>query len=517
MWSDGAWTDRRRWYESEDQYVRRQRALGEQRAEEADARLRRSIRQVTEQKDALARQLADLGAAFDAFVELTAVREELAAHVAGHAARERARTMLAGLLSSAGPDGPRSAPQITQTTQAAQTTSTSQATQTADTAPVDAHADLGYWLPPAAAGLEAVVRGDLRAAEAALASAVGCDEQRTALFLALALPQLAVPEAAVPWLARALGPAPASAGTQVAAAVREVWRLAGRGGYGEPGRSAVADWLAGLDGAEAASRLNELIGRRQGSDSGDDAEARFGRARAAAAALTGLGRAFSAEPPATTARRTSYDEPRDLVETTLAPSLTLLDALIAEGSPAEAEMILRARQLSDEVRRYRAHENVEPTLRWDAPVETPLALLMADLQETSAVDAGLRELAQRTLCRTAASLADQLLAEASAELPTALTLQLDGQRLELLVNEPLDPQMRSLDEAVDRRYAPEPGRAGRKQAAEAVERAAARKARNRSQAQAALERHAHLREQLPELRQTAQQQHTDLLARLGRL
>lgn len=513
MWSDGAWTDRRRWYESEDQYVRRQRALGEQRAEEADARLRRSIRQVTEQKDALARQLADLGAAFDAFVELTAVREELAAHVAGPAARERARTMLAGLLSSAGPGGPRS----TQTTQAAQATSTSQATQTPYTSPVDAHTDLGYWLPPAASGLEAVVRGDLRAAEAALASAVGCDEQRTALFLALALPQLAAPEAAVPWLARALGPAPALSGTQVAAAVREVWRLAGRGGYGEPGRAAVADWLAGLDGAEAASRLNELIGRRQGSNSGDDAEARFGRARAAVAALTGLGRAFSVEPPAATARRTPYDEPRDLAETTLAPSLTLLEALIAEGSPAEAEMVLRAQQLSDEVRRYRTHEHVEPTLRWDAPVETPLGLLMADLQETSAVDAGLRELAQRTLRRTAASLADQLLAEASAELPTALTLQLDGQRLELLVNEPLDPQMRSLDEAVDRRYAPEPGRAGRKQAAEAAERAAARKARNRSQAQAALERHAHLREQLPELRQSAQQQHTDLHARLGRL
>ena len=42
MW-EGAWTNRRKWYESEDQYVRRQRAESEQQTADADARLRASL------------------------------------------------------------------------------------------------------------------------------------------------------------------------------------------------------------------------------------------------------------------------------------------------------------------------------------------------------------------------------------------------------------------------------------------------------------------------------------------
>jgi hypothetical protein len=496
MWDDGAWTNRRKWYESEDQYVRRQRSEVEERAEASDARLRHSLRQVTEQKDALVRQVADLGSAFDAFVELTGVREELAVFVAGPAARERARATLSALLAAA----------------ASQTTYTA-----ADARAADARAVAGYWLPAAVAGLEAVAREDRQAGEPALAAAAGIDEQRTALFLALALPLVGAPESAVAWLPRALGPSLPPVGAKVVAAVRELWRLSARAVYGEPGRAAVVAWLSAADDTDAAAELNKLIGRRPSSSSDDEAEARFSRARAAVASLTDLGRKFSVEPPVVPGRRLPEEEPSDLVETTVAPSLTLLEALIAEGSPDEADLIHRAQMLSDEVRRYRSREDAAPTPRWDAPTDTLLALLLSDLQETSASDAGLRELAQRALRRTAATLAEQLLAEACAELPETLIMQLDGQGLELRVNDPLDPQMAALDEAADRRYAPEAGRAGRKQAAEAAQRSADRKARNRREAQAVLDRLSRLQERLPGLRQEAQTQYSDLLARLGQL
>lgn len=515
MWDDGAWTNRRKWYESEDQYVRRQRAEVEDRAEASDARLRRSLRQVTEQKDALARQVADLGSAFDAFVELTGVREELAVFVAGPAARERARATLSALLAAAASQIPYTG---TGTGASTGTGIGSGATaQAAEAQAAGAHAVAGYWLPTAVTGLEAVVRGDRPSGEAALAAAAGIDEQRTALFLALALPLVGAPELAVSWLPRAFGPSLPPAGAKVVAAVRELWRLSARAVYGEPGRAAMVAWLSAADDTEAAAELSELIGRRPGSSSDDEAEARFSRARAAVASLTDLGRKFSVEPPVVPGRRVPEQEPSDLVETTVAPSLTLLEALIAEGSPDEADLIHRAQMLSDEVRRYRSREDAAPTPRWDAPTDTLLALLLADLQETSASDAGLRELAQRALRRTAATLAEQLLAEACADLPETLVMQLDGQRLELRVNDPLDPQMAPLDEAADRRYAPEPGRAGRRQAAEAAQRSADRKARNRREAQAVLDRVNRLQERLPGLRQEARTQYSELLARLGQL
>jgi len=501
MWSDDAWSNRRRWWEDEDQYVRRQRQESEQQAAEAEGRLRASLRQVAEQKEVLARQVADLTAAFDAFVELTSVRGELAGFTAAARARDDARALLARLRSSGFGDA-----------------RSSQATTAGYGDRPDAASGSvpGYWLPAATVGLDAVVRGDKQAADAALAIAADSDEQRTALFIALALPLVGKADLAVPWLPKAFGAAPATPESQVAAAVREVWRLAGRGGYGEPGRNAAVRWLADAQNPASVNQLYAMLGERVGlSSTAGELSARLAHARAAGDALAELGKRFSAEPP--TARPGSAAEPTDLVETTAAPSLTLLEALIAEGSPPEAALILRAQQLSAEVRRLRTHQDTEQAPRWDAPSGTVLALLDADLREASADLAGLRSIAQAALRQTAAGLAERLLAEASSEPPTGFVLRLDGINLEITPAEPLDPQLAELDAAVERRYAPEPGRAGRKHAAEAALKIAERKDKNRRDAEAAIHRFTALCSQFPELQETARQKYTALLDHLGQL
>jgi prefoldin subunit 5 len=497
-WSDVYdWSNRRKWYETEDQYVRRQRREGEERTADAEARLQRSVREITEQKDALARQLASLGAAFDALFELMSVREALGRYASASAAREQARTQLAALLA------PGSA----------------EHTHHPDLAAVP-----GYWLPRAMAGLEALVRGSGDAAGVALDDAADCDRQRTALFLALVLPLLGGAEHAVPWLPQALGPAPASLKNEVGAAVREVWRSAARGTYGASGRAAVLRWLAGTDSPESVDQLRALIVRRpSASGSADDVAAQLSRARSAITALIELGRRFSAPSP-------SDDDggaPAPALSDRVDPSLILVEALIAEGAPGEAELILRAQQLVAEVRRYRTREETEPEPRWDAPAGTLLTLLEADLEadrESASPDpagdgAGLQAVAQAALARTAAALAERLLAEASPEPPTSFVMKLDGQTVEIELGQSLDPQLSAVDAAVEERYAPEPGwgLSARKHAAEAAERIAQRKERNRGEAQTALDRFTGLRDQLPELRRTAEQEYSALLTRLGQL
>lgn len=499
MWSDDDWSNRRKWYESEDQYVRRQRAETEQRSAEAEGRLRSSLRQVTQEKEVLARQLANLGAAFDAFVELTSVRAELARNTAPATARDHARTLLARLRSAAPADSLES-----------------QASSNAPAGRPDPDAAPGYWLVSAAAGLEAIVRGERQAGDAALAVAASRDEQRTALFLTLALPLVGKPDLASPWLSRALGPAPSSSESEVPAAVREVWQQAGRGGYGDSGRAAVVRWLAAAQSAVTADQLFGTLGRHAGrSSSAGDLSALLGQARAAADALAELGKRFSAEPPP--AGPAAAAAPTDLVETAAAPSLTLLEALIAEGSAAEAELVLRAQRLATEVRRLRTHEDAAPPPRWNDPAGTLLALLDADLREARPELAGLRAIAQAALRQTAASLAERLKGEASPEIPAVFAVRLDGLTLEIEPGRPLDPQLGELDAALERRYAPEPGRSSRKHVAEAQSRIAERKDKDRTDARAAIDRFNSLCEQFPDIQQTAQQRYTAVLDHLGKL
>lgn len=471
-WDTDGWINRRKWYEDEDMYVRRQRRVAEERAADADARMRDQLHRVTVQKEALERQVARLGAAFDAFVELTDVRGALAGYAPEAAARERARALLGALVQ-----GRR--------------------------ATVRAEAVQGYWLPQAVNGLASLVDGAEDAARPALEEAAGMDSQRTGLFLALALPLAGVPELAVPWLERALGPA-GQDGRQLTVAAREVWTLVGAGVYGDAGRDVVVRWLAHAQDAEAVEQLHTMLRPRPRGSEAEYDPARTFQAKAAVRELGELGRLFQAA-----AAGAAADESRP------APSPALLDSLIGEGAPEETALLLRARQLTAEVRRLRSGELTEPERHWDDPADDLLTLLVADLRGSSP----LRAVAQRALSGSIGPLGDRLLAEARPEPPNQVETKIDGQPLTLLVDQPLAPQLSHLDALVDQRHQPEQGNwlTARKLAAEAVEAADERKSANHERAQHAITAFITERDRLPGLRLEAEQEHASLTARLAEL
>ncbi|MEY9845604.1 hypothetical protein ABH940_002682 [Streptacidiphilus sp. BW17] len=468
-WYTDGWVNRRKWYEDEDMYVRRQRRVAEGRAADADARVQDQLHRVTAQKEALERQVARLGAAFDAFVELTEVRGALAGYAPAAAARERARALLGALVQ-----GQRAAARA-ETVQ-------------------------GYWLPQAVNGLAALVRGEGEAARPALEEAAGADPQRTGLFLALALPLAGVPGLAVPWLARALGPAGQDGG-QLTVAVREVWMLAGAGVYGDTGWDVVVRWLAPTQDAEAVERLHTTLRPRPRGSEAEYDPARTFQAKAAVRELAELGRLFQAAAPT--------DQSRPV------PSAALLDSLIGEGAPEEEALLLRARQLTAEVRRLRSGEQTEPEPHWDDPADDVLTLLLADLRGSSP----LRTIAQHALSGGVGPLADRLLAEARPAPPDRVEAKIDGQPLTLLVDQPLAPQLSQLDALVDQRHQPEQGNwlTARKLAAEAVEAADGRKSANHERAQQAIAAFIAERDKLPGLRREAEQEHASLAARVAEL
>ncbi|SEM34675.1 hypothetical protein [Streptacidiphilus jiangxiensis] len=468
-WDTDGWVNRRRWYEDEDMYVRRQRRVAEERAADSDARIQDQLRRVTAQKESLERQVARLGAAFDAFVELTAVRGALGAHGPAAAAREQARQLLAALVQGR---------------------------------PGEARAEAvqGYWLPQAANGLAFLVGGDAEAARSALAAAAGVDSQRTGLFLALALPLAGMPGLAVPWLERALGPAVGRHG-QLTLAVREVWMLAGAGGYGDPGREVVVRWLAQAQDPEAVEELHTTLRPRPRGSEAEYDPARTFQARAAVRELAELGRLLRPVAPADSSHPV--------------PSAALLDALIGEGAPEEAALLLRAGQLSAEVSRLRSGTQTEPEPRWDAPADDLQTLLLADLRGGSP----LGTVAQQALSGAIGPLADRLLAEACPERPDRVEAKIDGQSVTLLVDQPLAPQLSQLDALVDQRSQPGQGNwlTARKLAAEAAEVAEERKAANREKARQAITAFTVECDKLTGLRQEAEQEHAALVARLAEL
>src|SRR5207302_2054899 len=81
---------------------------------------------------------------------------------------------------------------------------------------------------------------------------------------------------------------PPSPETEIASAVREVWRLAGRGGYGDPGRVAVVQWRARTPTPASVDPLYAMVRERAGrSSSGSDVSIPLGAARAAGHAPAG--------------------------------------------------------------------------------------------------------------------------------------------------------------------------------------------------------------------------------------
>jgi hypothetical protein len=379
------------WWVDNRQNRRIQELQGEVEAAHgyAASRSRALQSRLSEVQGSLERRLDRLAKSFDAFVELSDIRLELAVFDREATVRHRARRLLMGLARGA-----------------------------SDPPPLGLDDCPGYWLKPAADGLSALVRGDASAAEKYTAEAIERDEDRTTLFLTLGLATAGRYSEAVPWLSRSLP----ALGTTVTTVQRQLWIACADGAFGEPGR------------AHIERRLTEVLDEMPP----EAAEQQRERWRQAATGRPGTTRSSLprelqnqtglTEPPVMAERlaalRAKVEEalqPRDAVPA--ADFASPLTTLVDEGGPEERALVARARELRQIIESGAPEQHVA----WDAPAGETLDLLRGDMFERSAP--GPRALAAKAGGRWIRSVTDALARKATARPPEAVDVRLYGRPL----------------------------------------------------------------------------------------
>ncbi|GAA0368795.1 hypothetical protein NE235_34810 [Actinoallomurus spadix] len=391
--SDDWWTDAR-----QDRQIRDLREEVGAAYDYADRSSRTLQSKLTEVQGTLERRIDRLARSFDAFVELSDLRVEMAVFDREAAIRKEARRLLRSLARDAA-DPPR----------------------------LDLNLDLddcpGYWLGPATAALTALLRGDGVSADTHAAEAIRRDEARTALFLTLALAVAGRDAEAVPWLARTLPPL----GETVTHVQRRLWAACAEGIFGETGRSHVerrlAAFVEGLPAADAAAEGRAWAERISASSRGGETSW-LPRILRDQPALTG--------PQVDTARlarlRARIEEtvpavepsPRTADDAGVAEFARLLVALVDEGSPAEAPLISRAREL----RQIIENGTAAPPESWDAPGGETRSLLRGDMFDEGSP--ALRLVALRAGRRWVAVAVGDLAEKASRPLPERVQVRVRG-------------------------------------------------------------------------------------------
>jgi hypothetical protein len=341
----------------------------------------------------LERRLDRLAKSFDAFVELSDLRLELAMFDRESDVRNRTRRLLMGLARGAENPPPLGL----------------------DDCP-------GYWLKPAAEALSALVRGDDEDGEKFAAQATERDADRTTLFLTLGLAVAGRYAEAVPWLARALP----ALGSNVTTVQRRLWIACADGAFGEPGREHIE------------RRLTELIDEMP-DNAAVEQRVMWGQAAAGGAPST---RSKSSLPRELQAEKSITEPPlaadsltrlRTRVEAALRPAdaepaadfATLLNTLVDEGSPEEGPLVTRAREL----RQIIEMGGTEKSPAWDAPAGETLALLRADMFEKGVP--GPRALAARVGGPWLTAVADGLLEQAVVRPTDRVDVRIHGRPLRI--------------------------------------------------------------------------------------
>jgi hypothetical protein len=359
----------------------------------------------------LERRLDRLAKSFDAFVELSDLRVEMAMFDREADVRNRTRRLLNALAQGTG-----------------------------DLPPLGVDDCPGYWLKPAADGLAALIRGDEEAAEKLTSEAIALDEDRTTLFLTLGLATAGRYVDAVPWLSRSLP----SLGTTVTAVQRQLWIACADGAFGAPGAAHIERRLIEVIDempAEAADRQRERW--RQaivGKAGGHTGRARLPRELQGLSTLTDP--SFAAGRLAELRRK--VEEALEPVDAEPAADFVgLLITLVDEGAPEERELVARARELRDIIETGGAQQ--QPA--WDAPAGETLDLLHGDLFSRSSP--GPRALAARVGARWLRSIAEGLAERASVAPPKAVDVRVYGHPLRVGVDgTPALPEAQaSIDEA----------------------------------------------------------------------
>jgi hypothetical protein len=387
--SDDWWTDYRQNRRIEELRGEVEAAYGY-----AASRSRALQSRLADVQGSLERRLDRLARSFDAFVELSDLRLELAVFDREALVRHRTRRLIMGLAGGA-----------------------------ADPPPLGVEDCPGYWLGPAADALSALVRGDAAAADKHTAVAIERDEDRTTMFLTLGLATAGRYAEAVPWLARALP----ALGTTVTTVQRRLWIACADGAFGEPGREHIERRLTEvLDElpAEVAERQRERW-RQTAVGPAGTTRSRLPRELQDQPAVT--------EPPPMAGRLAAL---RARVEAAVRPVDTApaadlgdpLTALVDEGAPEERTLVARAREL----RQIIEMGGVEQPVAWDAPAGETLDLLHRDVFERSAP--GPRALAVRVGGDWIRSVADDLARRATARPPDTVDVRLYGRPVRICPN-----------------------------------------------------------------------------------
>ena len=280
-----------------------------------------------------------LTAAFEAFVELSDIREQMAVYTDAAIVRHQVRLMFAAVGAGRTPEPPE-LPDVP-----------------------------GYWLVPGARALYARMSGEPTRAAKYAEAAIELGGERARYFL-IAGARLAEPIDLTAVELAALLPK----GENVTRAQRDFWLAAAAGAFGGAGRALAINAVSGALGAEPKATEPWLTGVR-----------RFSRG-SVADMLSGLREhcttrpvEASPEPAAAAAdERPAADREQDQPIAALA---ALVEALINEGHDPERPLLRRAEKLRGLVERGVAPE---PYRAYDEPVGTMTELAYADAFEGTA-------------------------------------------------------------------------------------------------------------------------------------
>ncbi len=349
------------WYEDAgDRRVQRQLQEELDGAYASQAREASTLRsQMSRLQGTLEQRIDRLAKAFDAFVELSDVRAELALFEPETSVRNAAQRLLRGLLLT-----PEDLPPL----------------------PASLPGCRGYWLRPAVVSLAAAISGDEAGAASALTEATELDQPRTAAFLTAGYGLAGH----APRAASLLGAALQAPADRVTYTQRALWNACARGVYGEHGRVLITEWLAGYVESLSADFVS---GERHRWIS--DADGAFGpaghaegerpelpvylaknpalvnpliAARKAAALRSWVTEAITGEPDA------EEGTAAEVKGSPLAALAAVAAALAEEGSRDEIALRRRARELREVI------DSRQTATRpsWDAPEAPTVELLRKD-------------------------------------------------------------------------------------------------------------------------------------------
>lgn len=372
------------WFTSDSwQDFRQQQQLRDLDASMAAARSEshRLRSQLSQVQGGLESRLEKLAKAFDAFVELSDVRQDLIVFADAADVRRHAGATLSALASG----------------------------QPVPAAPDD---EPGYWLAPAVTALAERAGGGT--GTDALTEALARDQRRTAIFCSLSLAALGRRDSIDPaWIEIAFGDL--AADRTVNRVQRALWITAARGGFNQQGAIAMAERLGSLVPADGSQRLAEVLATRADAGSAPFAHPAIEAQSDAAGRLSGLrerleritGDTSLREPDPALARNDELDGPAGV-----------LQLLIAEGSRPERELIARVAEL-------RAAITGDATDKgsMDDPLSPLDELLAADLGGTG--QPHLAAMALRVAAPAIATHAEKLAEQASQPCPERISVKID--------------------------------------------------------------------------------------------